>query len=147
MKNPEDPISISQLSPLGLVEVHESEHMIYDLHRRIHVPTREGPLAAHSYGRRKHRSWSDGQFHGLEGSFQFELGHRDRWVQCGLGFIFREEDESAEHVLVRLRPKEINTRWSAICRIESSHLVIAGAEDKLCIRVGVQNPLDDLTLQ
>jgi len=141
-------MGFSQLSPLslGLTKVHESEHVVDDLRRRIHVPTRERPLAAHSYGRREHRSLIDRQFHRLELPLQFQLGHRDRWLQDGLGFIFWEENESAEHVFVRLQPKGINICWSAIYGTQGSHLVITGTENKLGIWVGIQNPLDDLTL-
>ena len=66
-------------------------------------------------------------------------------MQDSLGFIFWEEDESTEHVLVRLNAE--GDKQTLICKNpERSYLVVAGTEDELGIWVGIQNPLDDLTL-
>ena len=71
MKNPEAPIEFSQLSPLGLAKVHESEHVVDDLRWRVNVPARERSLAAHSYSSGEHGRLIDRQIHRLELLFRF----------------------------------------------------------------------------
>lgn len=86
-------MGFSQLSPLsgGLtIRIHEFKHVFNDLRGRIHVPTSECPLAAHSYGRRENCFFSDDQFDWLEFALGLQLGHRHWWLESGLWFVFRE---------------------------------------------------------
>jgi hypothetical protein len=101
-------MGFSQLSPFsGLtIEIHEPKHVFNDLRGCVHMPTGERPFAAHSYGRREYRFFEDCQFNWFKFPFGFQLSDGDRWLEDGLGFIFREEDEGTEHVLVRLSTRQ-----------------------------------------
>lgn len=67
-------MGFSQLSLFGgslTTKMYEPKHVFDDLRGRIHVPTSERPLAAHSNGRREHRSSIDRQLDRLEFSLGF----------------------------------------------------------------------------